>query len=512
MKKYSGLIPGTVGAAVVLFYLCFHSTFYNFDGVACAIAVELGDFKHLTHGNHLAYGLAGWAWTGLWRLMGFKGQALLCLQTLDSILGGLGAGYFCRFLLRRLKSSPGVAVGASVGLALSYAWWFWSLEAQVYVLGALFLILAADAAWAEEPDPWLTGFYNGAAVLGHVGNAMFLFCALYLLRRPGRTRRLWLRYGAALALTVLVSYTAVALLCVRPRSLEDCRVWLLGSAALSLDRSFIWFSAGTTRQSIIDWLAMTLRIFAEPASLSRPWSALGWLLCGAPLAAAAAGLWRWTRDAKAALLWLAGYALLFRSWQPFTMVYRVTDLAALWLLIALWADATPRRSRALAGWVLALGLFNGAFLILPQTDAARNAEYQEALQAARDTPEPAWVVVNARDQVYIPYFAGRKPLLLRYYHGRPEALAQRLQELFSLDSPVFITGTTLREADWTTFFQNYDLQEIGGPGGRIYRIGMKGNPSGSRQKKLNTAPAARNGPKGTGSPMRSSPRSTRPTP
>jgi len=45
--------PGIVFAASVLLYFSFRSLFFNFDGVACAIAVEMGDFKHLLHGNHL---------------------------------------------------------------------------------------------------------------------------------------------------------------------------------------------------------------------------------------------------------------------------------------------------------------------------------------------------------------------------------------------------------------------------------------------------------------------------
>jgi hypothetical protein len=257
---------------------------------------------------------------------------------------------------------------------------------------------------------------------------------------------------------------------------------------------------------------MTLRIFADPVGLPQPWSVLGWLLSGLTVAAAVAGLGRWTRDAKAALLWLAGYALLFRSWQPFTMVYRITDLAALWLLIALWAQAAPWRRGALAGCVLACGLFNAAFLVEPQTDPTRNSAYQEALRVAQNTPEQAWVVVVARGQVYIPYFAQRKPLNLRYFEGRPEALARRLQELASSGSPSYITEDTLRGSGWEGFFRGYDLQPSGAPGSGIYLIGMKGNPSGSRQKKLKTAPAAKKGPNGTGSAILNSPFSTRPTP
>ena len=119
MKKHPAPISWCLGTCAALLYLCFHSTFYNFDGVACAIAVELGDLRHLAHGNHLAYGLLGWAWTGAWRLLGFTGPALLCLQVLDSLLGGLAAGLFCRFLLRRLRLSPAAAVSASSASRLS---------------------------------------------------------------------------------------------------------------------------------------------------------------------------------------------------------------------------------------------------------------------------------------------------------------------------------------------------------------------------------------------------------
>jgi hypothetical protein len=512
-QRRLALVPWLLGAGAALLYLGFPSAYYNFDGVACAIAVELGDLKHLAHGNHLAYGLLGWAWTGLWRLFGYAGPALPALQALDSLLGGLGAGLFCRFLLRRLSLPPLAAVSASAGLSLSYAWWFWSLEAQVYLLGAVFLVLAADAAWAEEPSPWGAGACLGCAALGHVGHVMFLPAALCLIHRPGKARRLWPRFAAAFCLTVLAAYGAAALCCVKPHSPEDWRLWLLGSAALSPDRSFTWHGAGTAAASLSAWLAMTLRIFADPVGLPQPWSSLGWLLAAAALAAAVAGLrGRRGRTAKAAWLWLGGYAALYICWQPFTMVYRITDLIVLWLLIAHWAAPSPWRGRALAGLALALGLFNAILLIRPQTDPGRNAAYQEALRIARDTPEEAWVLAAARGQVYIPYFAGRNPLNLRYFEGRPEALDRRLEQLLREGSPVFVPGSVHDDGAWKGFFARHELEPAGAPDGRLYRIGTKGKPSGSSTKKLNTAPAARKGPKGTGSAMRSSPFSTRPTP
>ncbi|TBR20946.1 hypothetical protein EPO15_11635, partial [bacterium] len=64
------LTPFLVGSAALGLYLVFPSLRHNFDGVACAIAVELGDFRHLVHGNHLAYGLVGFAFHRLLHLFG----------------------------------------------------------------------------------------------------------------------------------------------------------------------------------------------------------------------------------------------------------------------------------------------------------------------------------------------------------------------------------------------------------------------------------------------------------
>lgn len=516
MTNPDRFLPWAMGSAAALFYLCFHSTFYNFDGVACAIAVELGDLRHLAHGNHLAYGLVGLAWDRAWRLLGYGGPALLCLQTLDSMLGGLGVGLFCMLLRRRLKLSAFPTAAASAGLALSYAWWLWSLEAQVYMLGAVFLILAADEALADQPVPWKAGLYHGLAVLGHAGNAMFLFCALFLLREPaGRTTAgRWLRYLGALAAAVLSAYAAAALCCVQPRDGNDLRLWLLGSAALGVDRSFQWHG-GPPLANLVSWLGMTLRIFADPVSLAPPWTYAGWTLAALGLAAAGAGWQAGARIGRACLLWLGSYALLFYSWEPCTMVYRVTDLIPFWILAALFASKSPWRARALASWVAVAGSFNGFFLIYPRTVPLNNREYQEARWLGEATPPESWIIATGNAQVYVPYFAGRKPLNMRYFEGRPEALRQRLAQLRAQDLPIYATARMLAligPALLRTLQAEGLSQTARGPGGALYRIGMNGNPSGSRQKKQNTAPAAKNGPKGTGSDMRKLPRATRPTP
>ncbi|NNN06890.1 MAG: hypothetical protein HKL90_13415, partial [Elusimicrobia bacterium] len=188
MKREERTLVASVFAAVLLLDLCWRSYFFNFDGVACAIAVELPDFRHLVHGNHLAYGVLAWAFDRAWRLLGYRGEALWTLQVLDALLGAAGAAVFASLLKRSGRGTREAALGASA-LAVSQAWWFWSLEAQVYMLGALCAALAAREALAEKPRPAVMGLWAAAAALGHVGHIMAVPALLWILpRRRGAAK------------------------------------------------------------------------------------------------------------------------------------------------------------------------------------------------------------------------------------------------------------------------------------------------------------------------------------
>lgn len=469
-----------LAAAASLFYLSAHSTFYNFDGVACAIAVDLGDFKHLVHGNHLSYGLCGWLFHRFWQALGYEGPSLLPLQVLDSLLGGAGVGVFHR-CLAKLKTPRAVALPAGAGLAVSYAYWFWSLEVQVYLLGTLFLLLTLSECLDENPRPGRAGLLHGLAVLGHAGHVMFLPAALYLFQ--GRKKDIP-RYLAALAAAVVAAYGLVALFIVRPQTYHEWRVWLLGSAALTLDKSFQWHG-GYSWDGLREWALMTFRVFSGPAQSVGPAGIFGWLLAGAALAAAAWGLKGQSRAARAALLWIAGYALLFISWEPYTIVYRISDLPALWLLIALAFRGTPARIGAglLCGWALTAGVFNWTYSIQPRTDPLKNAAYQEALWIGSVTPENSWVAARSIDEVYIPYFAHRRPLNLRYFEVDPRLLIKRLRDMELGGEPVYVAEKTLSPGPWNPFFRDYGLEEAARRAdGVLYRIKRKGSPKEANKK------------------------------
>lgn len=458
-----------VFAAALLLNLSIRSVFFNFDGVACSIAVELSDFKHLVHGNHLAYGVVGWCFDRIWRVFGYRGQALLALQTLDSILGAAGAAVFSS-LLRRLGRGERESVLGAAALTVSHAWWFWSLEAQVYMLGALFAALAAREALSDKPRPALTGLWHAGAILGHVGHLMALPALIYALtRRKGRGEAF--PYLRTLFVAVAVPYICAGLFAVRPSSFVELKLWLLGSAALGNDRAFSWHSIPISL-AVPYWLKMSLLIFAEFAGRrGLAWSA-GVILAVLPVVAAARGAAEKTREAIFWLLWLAGYALLFIAWEPQTIVYRVSDLLALWALATLGLQALPPGLRlgALGAWAAAAFAFNLIFVVKPASAIGNNPDLVEAAWTKTSSPENAWVLANNRGAVYIPYFAGRRPLNLRYYADEAMLYA-RLDALAKGGEGVYVSGRTLEEEGLRAKLERYGLKPVASaPGLSMFRV------------------------------------------
>lgn len=455
-------LPALVAAGVGILYLSFPAARYNFDGVACAIAVELGDLRHLVHGNHLAYGLLGYGWFSLWKLFGYQGPALQCLQVLNSILGAAGAGACALFFLR-CGISPALAVVGAAGLAVSQAYWTWSLEAQVYPLGAFFLFWAAAEAVRERPKSALLGFLHAGAVLGHVGHIMFLPVVFYRLKKDSKE---FLRYGVALAAALLFAYLGAAATCVRPQSWGDVRIWLLGSAALNVNRAFLWHG-GYSFSGLRDWIRISLQL----------WSGHAWAGAAAVAAAgfgAAVSPEKCRRHIGLCLLWLGGYAILFLAWEPYTVVYRITDLAPLWFLVLCGVIALPGSEKiktwALALCVAVLGGWNLNAAILPGANASRNADLQRALWLAQETPENAWIVASGVDQVYIPYFAHRKPLILSYYAADRAALIEHLNLLRNRGEPVFLALQVL-PPEWQQWFLSRRLEKIKTRAGQtLYKV------------------------------------------
>ncbi|MFH1724274.1 MAG: hypothetical protein ABII00_06590 [Elusimicrobiota bacterium] len=481
--RFARLVPLLTGLGALALYLALPSHYYNFDGVACAIAVELGDLKHLVHGNHLLYGVAGHAFHQALLALGIPISALKALHLMDSLLGAAGAGLMCG-LLRRQKFPDWIAALCAAGMAVTYGWWLWSLEAQVYILGTFFLLLSLDEALRDRPAPYRLALYHALAMLSHASHALFAPVALYALWRShadrAGLRRALSRYLLTATIIVVAAYLAAAVWWVRPADMGELRVWLLGSAALGPGRTFLWYNASGPIDAVTTWCETGARLVA-------PWRLLALPLWGAALWALAFA--RERRLVWSAWLWIPAYAPLFLTYEPYNLDYRLGDLIPLWLMAAL---AVRRLTEIPYGkaisllYVLTLGTANLAAGILPASRAEGNRTLQKALWLAETTPQDAWIAAMAYDEVYIPYFALRHPLNLRYFQGREDALGARIRRLEGEGRPVYVTSDIF-PFGWREAFSRMRLQESGRLGDVIlYRVSApvdqrpKGKPKGRR--------------------------------
>ncbi|MEK7858712.1 MAG: hypothetical protein AAB320_06175 [Elusimicrobiota bacterium] len=480
------LWPTLLASGAATAYLSCLSKSYVFEGLARAMPIQLGTLSEVFKGTYLLYGALGYAFHGLLGLIGLQPLAVVSLQIMDAFFGAGGLVFFYH-ALRRLEIPPRAAAAwaAALGGSLGYA--LWSTDAQAYifstfVLAADWYLLAALVS-GRKVSPIALGAAHAAAIFAHIVNGVFGAAILWLLWKVhgARWRRPALLYAASAAAIVLAGYAAVLILIVRPASMADLRLWLIGSLATATGEAR-WHT-GLGLGGLWYWLKMTLNIFVSmgPAPAALLWAARAVL---AVLAVTAlASLRRLQGPAKpaagACAAWLAAYALVFTSWEPHTMVYRVSDLLPLFTLLALGTNTFLPRWRAAAPALLAalLATANFSAELKPRSLEANNPRLARMRFIKAHTPENGWVIAATadagNDELYIPFFAERRPIVLARYDVDPEALPRRLRAMLAAGEQVYATSRVLAEDRWNRLLAPFHPKAAGddGTGLVVYRLG-----------------------------------------
>jgi hypothetical protein len=443
---------------------------WNFDGVACAAALELGNPVYYFHADHLLYGFVGMLF---WKGFSFFGlhRALPALQLLTTFLsvGGLVGLYY---LLEFILADGGAALLTTLWVGVTAVVWVWSLEAQVYALG--FLAIAWTTWKLIQPGAakkWLwVGFGQALAVLGHVLHILWVVPALYWLSaetlppQAKRFRNLY-HYLGALALGVGIPYLLVLGLVIIPHHPYWLwvKTWLLGSAALTLDRTFQWHAAGWVGPWL--WAKTTLRFFwgsfwpyaqtpiSRSDQLLTATSGLGVLtLLGLSLRRRHQTLWVFS------LLWLLAYGAFLSTWEPLTECYRMSDAVPIALLAALGLQSLNQRK---VRWGL-LGLLGATTLIVnlgtrirPMNQADNNTAYTEITKLTRATPEQSlYLTPGGLSYIYLLYFAGRSAWNLPFVSAHNPSWKSEVARHHRFE-PVYIQCSAIGEATqpWTSSYQ-----------------------------------------------------------
>jgi hypothetical protein len=468
LHRRAGAAAWLLAVAFGVFCLGHPSARYTFDGVGFAFALQRfqagGESAGiLFHNHHLLYVLLGHLFGGTLAWLGVELTPWSQLVLLNLVLAVFtlraAAGLFGALL-----GGPGPALAATACLGMSYGFWFYALEAEVYVLQTLGFVWAL---WLSLPPPhgataarparwwWPPVMAAGCAVFGvaaHLSSGVaWLPLGWAVWRRAPSRAAGWVALGLFLALAVLgtaVMYAVCWRLAV-PGGTPGLLQWTLGSALMTTPQGYaiqIWSVPWRTLPALWDgslaalaargpWMLQQDVWTTTLEAVSRVPFALGLLLF------ARVG-WRATAPPVRRWLVLVTLPLLVFGavLEPWNIEYKVAQLPAWWLWAMLgavaWARAAvdeTRRARRLtlvtAGAVaqaLLLGATNHLAAIGPGEDPKRNADLQRALFVARHTPQNALIYFGGSQagfntgKIYLLYFAQRQTRPVDYVlHQKP---------------------------------------------------------------------------------------------
>ena len=476
-------------------YLAFLSKTYVFEGLARAMPIELNHFRDLFNGNYVLYGFVGWCFHSALSIF-VDLTAVTSLQILDALLGAAGVSLFFRIHRKIGFDRASALLGAGV-LGSTLGYWRWSTDAEDYIFSTLLLLLnfhmLIDYGEKRRSRPAVLGFAYALAVGGHIVNAAFAPVALWFVIRANP--RQWKRPAAEYAASGLVAALAmygVALAIVHPSNPSDALRWFWGSAA---SPAGVTFGGGQSPWKIWLWLrtsvhALTSISPAFPAPWSGPFGffassvlfpALLWfarlfaLILLGRIAFRGRTLPEQDRTiAGGCFLWIGAYALIFTSWQPDTLVYRTTDLPPLCLLLCLSARRLPIPTRsALAVLMSCLFFGNLGAEILPRSDASNNPGLARMDFVRAHTNEGDWVTGGGgRDELYLPFFAQRKPLVVDRFRADPDQILEFARRISKRNESIYVTSTIMRDPFWSGFFRRVKLAPLAADssGFALYRL------------------------------------------
>lgn len=421
------LLPLTAILLATALYLLTLTNVHTFDALSYILDVDRKPWPELFHPHHLAYGPLGAVIRGLAMRLGWAGSAERLLQVTNALAGGLGVGLFAALLGRVTGRLAPAALGALL-LGVSYAYWYYAVEVEVYTIAALFLIagLALMLALARRPTVALAaamGLVQGGAVLFHQTNVLLSVPALVALgvglsgrdeaaplpRRGRQALALLGAYAAPLALIVAGAYLGVGLGLSGLGSWADLARWATGYTTTGY-----WGGAvdGAKLALLGKGLAMSL---AQPGGAVIGLGLLAVLLLnvrrlsGAPRGTVAL-----------ALSWLAVYGAFFLWWEPDNIEFWIASLPPFYLLVILAAcPPTTGQARAWARlWPLLLLGLGLAMLGLNVVTISRHGDAGRDLQrvtaaalAEHSTAGDLLIVPDGVLELYLPFYVGRPQVI-----------------------------------------------------------------------------------------------------
>ncbi|HKP53848.1 MAG TPA: glycosyltransferase family 39 protein [Chloroflexia bacterium] len=407
-------IPLAFAGVSFVIYLITRAGFHTFDGIA--YIRDIGKpLSALVLPHHLIYEPTVLGFNRVWQAFGWTGEADAPAQMISSLAGAGGLALFYK-LAWEWSHTRILSLIATLALALTYGYWFYSVEVDIYLPPLFFMLLAAwflsrAVQGGEGGSAWhfyLIGLAHAIAVLIHQA-ALFIVPAFALgvwLIPGGRRERLLrvIRYIFALVAVVVPVYLFAGVVIAGQDTPDTFLKWInsygnLGTwGALRADTAANTLSGLSAAVSADFWTGrvLVIALFASALALARHS-----IRRGGPFAWA---LWVWTGI----------YLAFFAWWQPDVLKFWVLVLPAPLLLLAIsleWerlARSTRVAALSASGFALAVLLLTNAPEIWakrdPMSDPARRMS--DALWHLTG-PEDLIVLQASGAEHYLPFYYGR---------------------------------------------------------------------------------------------------------
>jgi len=202
------------------------------DSISYIVQIESG--KMLFHPHHLLFNRFARSWVLMWRLAGVRTDTAILVAQLNVLFGVLGLSVFYSLLRRRLGCDPFTALLGTCLPAFSWAFWYYSVSVEVYIIPLFLLLLSFSLLTGEHTDARtfaLVGFLNGVAVVFAemsvlFATVVFLSAWLNYRRRGSSLARSLASYILAAVPTAAIPYALVLLRLRKIAPGDDAWSWL----------------------------------------------------------------------------------------------------------------------------------------------------------------------------------------------------------------------------------------------------------------------------------------------
>lgn len=403
------LLPLVIGVVAFVVFMLTATGFHTYDGIS--YIRDMGKpLPALVLPHHLVYEPTMLLVFNLWRALGYTGYADLPGEMLSSLAGAGGLALFFS-IARRCTQSSAVAVAATLVLGLTYGYWFYSVEVDVYVLPLFFLLLAAwlytRVLEGSTPPTFIVCLVGAAHAVGALYHQAALFVVpafalgIYLLPGSvsGRVKRV-VGYGVSLALVLLPAYFMGGVVVAGQDTPDKFMRWAnnygqLGTwGALTQDTPANAISGVAAAISSDYWVGRLLLLALAAVLVLR-------------------GRWATRRGGTFAWLlwaWVGIYTLFFTWWQPEVLKFWVLVLPPALMLVLLgfrWDVHAPRYRLAATIVVVLLSISNAPTIWAKRDPMSDPGRRTSAALAQLSAPEDLIVLQSGSVEHYLPFMYGR---------------------------------------------------------------------------------------------------------